>query len=400
MRLIRYMAAALAAAMLTAALSAVTAAAANDAYDGKTGDGNFGYILEENGKITVDCLNSQLETVELPAQIDGYAVTGLADGCFDDCEFLTEISLPDGLVEIGDGAFYDCIKLTEITLPETVTTIGSDAFSGCTALSEITIPESVTEIRSYAFDSTEGMTAFHVAQENPNYTAIDGVLFDKDMTTLLRYPEAKADASYTVPDSCRSIADWAFIGARSLEEIDLANVQTIGEDAFYYCVGLKSVEIPEGIEELVGAAFCYCVGLEEIKLPSTLKKIGENCFYSCTALTEVRLPHGLQQIDGYAFFHCTSLKKINIPKTVDTISGYCIGYFYDEESEGRGVQKDLTVQVTKQTAGYTYASGNGLTYEFVSGIPTQTIVTGIVIAVVIVLAAAIVFVVIRRRRKA
>ncbi len=399
MKLIKFTGAALASAMLTAMLSAVTAAAANDAYDGKTSNGNYGYILKENGTITVDCLNSQLETAEVPAQIDGYAVTGLADGCFDDCEFLTEISLPDGLVEIGDAAFYDCIKLTEITLPETVTTIGSDAFSGCTALSEITIPESVTEIRSYAFDSTEGMTAFHVAQGNPNYTAIDGVLFDKACTTLLRYPEAKADASYTVPAACRSIADWAFIGAKNLEAIDLANVQTIGEDAFYYCVGLKSVVIPEGVEELVGAAFCYCVGLEEIKLPSTLKKIGENCFYSCTALTEVRLPHGLQQIDSYAFFHCTSLKKINIPKTVETISGYCIGYFYDEESEGRGVQENLTVQVTKQTAGYTYASGNDLTYEFVSGIPAQTIVTCVIIAVVIAAAAVMGFIMLKRKRR-
>lgn len=400
MRLIKTITAIFAAGVLTAACSVFTVNAAQASYDGKTGDGNFGYVIGEDGAITIDCLNSQLEQIQVPSEIDGYTVTALADSCFDDCEFLTQLILPETLVTIGDSAFLDCVKLSTLTIPEGVTTIGSHAFSGCVAMTELTIPASVTEIRSYAFDSTEGMTGFRVAQENPNYTDIDGVLFDKAKTTLLRYPEARTEASYTVPDGCTAIADWAFIGAQHLEQIDLADVKTIGEDAFYYCVGLRSVEIPEGVQELVGATFCYCVKLADITLPSTLRRIGENCFYSCTSLEKVRLPHGLTQIDGYAFFHCTSLKKINIPKTVDTISGYCIGYFYDEESEGRGVQKDLTVQVTKQTAGYTYASGNDLQYEFVSGIPAKTIVTGVVIAAVIIAAAVAAGILLRRRRKA
>lgn len=398
MHFIKQMASLLSAAALAAALPLIPAAAADGEYDGKSSDGNFGYTLLDDGSISVSCINSQLEKAVVPSEIDGHAVTALTDGCFAKSTHITEVTLPEGLTVIGDGAFNACEKLTQAKLPETVTTIGENAFYGCSGLTEITIPAAVTEIQSYAFDTTEGMTAFHVAQGNTAYSSQDGVLFDKNAVNLIKYPEAKSDAEYAVPDTCRSIADWAFIGAQYLEEIDLGKVNAIGEDAFYYCVKLRSVKIPEGVKELVGAAFCYCIALEEVKLPSTLESVGENCFYSCTSLKKVVLPEGLKRIDSYAFFHCTSLASINIPKSVETISSFCIGYRYDEATEGKAPQKDLTVSVVKRTPGYTYASSNDLTLKIVSGISLYHVLLGVAIAAIAVLAAAIVIILKKRRQ--
>ncbi len=388
----------LSALMMAAALPMLSAAAADEEFDGKSADGKFGYNLRDEGGISVYCTDPQIETAEVPSEIDGYAVTALKEGCFSKSPLITEVTLPEGLLVIGEGAFSSCEKLTGLTIPESVTTIGTNAFYGCMGLKEITIPAAVTEIQSYAFDTTEGMTAFHVAEGNPAYSSHDGVLYDKNAVTLIKYPEAKPDASYTVAGTCKTIEDWAFVGAQHLTEIDLGKVDTIGEDAFYYCVALKSVEIPEGVQELVGAAFCYCVALEDVKFPSTLQSIGENCFYSCTSLQEVVLPKGLKRIDAYAFFHCTSLKSINIPSSVENISGYCIGYFYDDSAEGSAVQKDLTVKVAKRTPGYTYASSNDLTVKTVSDVSLYHILIAVTVVLIIVLLAAIV-IVLKKQRK-
>lgn len=389
MHLKQYAAGLLSALTLTAMLSVLPAAAA--------GTETFGYQMLDDGTVAVVCKNPELAQADVPAMLDGYQVSALADGCFSGNTALTSVTLPEGLLAIGNDAFYGCEALAEITIPDSVTTLGSYAFYGCSALTEMALSASVTEIGDYAFDTTEGITAFTVDADNAVYTSQDGVLFDKDLTTLLKYPEARPDKSYTVPSSCKTIADWAMIGTQYLEQIDLGHVTSIGEDAFYYCVGLKSIVIPEGITELKGAVFCYCTSLESVTLPSTLKSIGENCFYSCTSLTDITLPEGLEKIEGYAFFHCTSLKALTIPKSVKTLISNCVGYYYSEDAGGMAVQEDFTAYVTKGTPAYRYITSNEIAWK---SAPTNTIYYVLIGAAAVIIIGLIAGIIVVSRKKA
>lgn len=362
-----------AAAMSLLLLTMPFSASAEETKTGKEGD--FSYTVLDDGTVSVSCDNPILTEIEVPARIDGHMVSTLAEYCFADHDKAVEIILPEGLINIGEYAF-----------------------SGCAALETIEIPATVTNIGSYAFDSTTGMTAFSVSEQNIAYTAQDGVLFDKAVRRLIKYPESRPDTAYAVPDTCEIIADWAFIGSQYLEQLDLKQVNHIGEDAFYYCVKLKNITIPEGVVDLIGGAFCYCVELESVTLPSTLKTIGENCFYSCTALKEIELPQGLEKISPYAFFHCTSLSELTIPKSIITMTECCVGYCYDEASGGIAVQEGFTLYVTKGTPARVYASSNDIAWkEDLSDLWFGLIIAGA--AIVIAALVAVNVVVMKKRRR-
>ncbi|MBE6849160.1 MAG: leucine-rich repeat domain-containing protein [Ruminococcus sp.] len=388
MHLKRLSAMLLAAWTLTAALPALPAAAADE---------DFSMTLLEDGTAQITCINKTLQTVEIPATLNGYPVTALAEGCFAEFTDLTAVTMPDSLTTIGESAFFGCTALESVTIPESVTTIDAIAFSGCTALTEFTIPASVTQIGDYVFDNCELMTEITVAAENTAYASQDGVLFTKDMATLLKYPESRPDTAYTVPQECKTIANWSFIGAQYLEEIDLGSVTSIGEDAFYYCVGLKHITVPEGITALADGTFCYCAGLQSVTLPSTLRSIGENCFFSCTSLTDIALPEGLEAISPYAFFHCISLESLTIPPSVVTMTSCCIGYCYDEAAQGNVVQENFTALVTRASPAYRFASSNDIAWKLYYPNLTYYLLIGAAVAAILGLSIAIAVVLKKRR---
>jgi len=335
---------------------------------------DFTYALKADGTAEISCTNTQIETADIPSEIDGHKITTLAENCFADCDKLREVNIPDSVTEIGSYAFYNC-----------------------SSLAEIQIPANVTMIDSYAFESTPNIILFSVDENNPAYQSPDGVLYTKTGYTLIKYPESRADTSYKISDSCQEIADWAFIGAQYLEQIDLNHVQKIGEDAFYLCVGLKSIEIPEGVEELKGAVFSYCDHLEQITLPASVKSIGNRCFYSCTALKTVNLSEGLIKIGEYAFCNCTALKELAIPKTLTGINIDCMGYYYDEEKNTFLLQDDFKLYVYKNSAAWKYAVTNQIEYEYIQTGTIYYILIAILLIIIIILIIAIIRVLRNRR---
>ncbi len=322
----------------------------------------WSYSLLSDGTAQVLCTSTTATYAEVPSEIDGHTVTALADECFYNCTILTSVTLPDTLTSIGDDAFYCCINLESITIPDSVTNIGDTAFYACILFESITIPASVEHIGTYCFDGTEAMTEFIVDVDNTAYTAVDGVLYTKDYSTLIKYPEAKEGSSYTVESACENIADWAFVGTLYIEEIDLQNVTYIGEDAFYYCMNLRKLAIPEGVAEINGI-FAYCISLESVTLPSTLEKIGTSTFYNCSSLTSIVLPDSLTYIGSYAFFQCESLTSLTIPDSVVTVTDHCIGYGYDSDTSSTVVQENFTLYCSKDSPAYEYAKSAGITWE-------------------------------------
>ena len=278
------------------------------------------------------------------------SVTSIGENAFRDCTGLTSVTIPNSVENIENGAFSGCTGLTSVTIPNSVTSIGANAFSGCTALTSVTINsnaimsktyssssnlstifgkqvqtyiigDSVTSIGFDAFRNSTGLTAINVDGNNINYSSIDGVLFNKSQTELIRYPEGKQGA-YTIPNSVASIEGNAFIGCIGLTSVTIPNsVTSIGSLAFYGCTGLTSVTIPNSVTSIGESAFGGCSGLTSVTIGNSVTSIGENTFYNCTGLTSVYIPNSVTSIGRQAFYYCSGLTSVTIPNYVTSI-GY------------------------------------------------------------------------------
>ncbi len=194
-------------------------------------------------------------------------------------------TIPSSVTTIEFSAFESCSKLTGITMPSSVISIGHSAFSKCNGITSITIPYSVTSIQDLAFISCSAL--INVEKSNPNYSSIDGVLFDKEQTVLIHCPTSKNE-TYTIPSS----------------------VTSIRSHAFYECIGLTSVAIPSTVTLIEVAAFAYCRGLTTINIPVSVTAIGAFAVAGCGELTSISIPSSATTIGMCAFQDCRKLSTI------------------------------------------------------------------------------------------
>ncbi|MBQ3334592.1 MAG: S8 family serine peptidase [Eubacteriaceae bacterium] len=182
-----------------------------------------------------------IETVELPAgltNIGDYALSGMTS--------LTSVTIPESVTVIGKGAFMGDNQLsalndgvntsnngTPINIPNGIVSIGEKSFDGCSAFSSVYLPASVSGIGAGAFDDCENLEAFIVDASNQNFTAADGVLFNKSGTALVRYPENKTGESFAVQNTVTTIAAGAFADSKNLTSLTIPEtVKTVGDNAF------------------------------------------------------------------------------------------------------------------------------------------------------------------------
>ena len=252
-------------------------------------------------------------------------ITRIGDYAFEDCGNLTSVTLPDGLLEIGDAVFRSCTALKSIAIPSTVTGIEDGAFSE-TGIREILIPAATVALGHDAFWACYELRAITVEAGNPAYLSEDGVLFDREKTTLIRYPAKKAEREYTVPESVRTILDGAFEENHNLERIQLpTGLETIGGWAFQANTALKEITIPDSVTSLGYGAFADCSALERAVVGKGVRDLQISTFGACSALTEVVLPDTLVNIWEQVFGDCVSLKRIVLPAGMTFVSD---GAFY------------------------------------------------------------------------
>ena len=158
-----------------------------------------------------------------------------------------------------------------------------------------------------------------VSEKNPNFVSVDGVLYNKEKTVIIRYPQAK-QGSFVIPDTVKEIRPYAFCDCHYLSEIKIpANVRVIGEASFKKCVSLKNVSFSDGVTELCQSTFEKCDSLEQIKLPDTITAMGTRVFAECKNLKSVILPKKITEIPAVTFVNCQSLESIRIPDSVQSI---------------------------------------------------------------------------------
>lgn len=211
---------------------------------------DFDYYLNEEGTYTISGYGGEDEVVEIPAYIDGIAVT-----------------------ELGNYSLYNSY-IKKVVIPETVKKIGENALTCNNYLKE-----------------TE------VSDDNPYLCDINGILYDKNVTTIIYYPEAIEDKAFTLPET----------------------VTTLGQYCFHY-TELETVTLPKNLKRIEQRAFYGARNLSSITLPSTLEYMGDGLFYYCENLTDIVVPDSVTYLGSYAFSDCENLKSIHLGSGLESLS--------------------------------------------------------------------------------
>ena len=225
------------------------------------------------------------------------------------------------VTSIGKRTFQYCSSLTSVTIPNSVTSIGDYAFINCSSLISVTIGNSVTSIGNAAFADCSSLNLINVDIKNPNYCSIDGVLFNKDKTTLIQYPGGKQGA-YTIPNSVTSIENYTFSGCSSLTSVTIPNsVTSIEKYTFSGCSSLISVTIGNSVTSIGDGAFYNCSSLTSVTIPNSVTSIGNSAFYRCSSLTSVTIPNSMTTIGEGAFNGCDKLVDVYCYATTPPATG-------------------------------------------------------------------------------
>lgn len=213
---------------------------------------DLNYEIEDNKIIITQCqYNQDKKEMIIPEYIDGYPV-----------------------VEIGEFAF-EGMGFTNIIIPNTVTKIGMGAFFD-NPIVNINIPTSVTSIDSSAFGNCNNLTNIIVDTNNSSYCSIDGVLYSKNKDTIIKYPQAKTNESYSIPNTVTIIGDSAFAHSELRNIILPDKLKIIENFAFDNCINLTAINLTNSLEEIGNYAFRDCIGLKELYISSNVTKIGKD----------------------------------------------------------------------------------------------------------------------------
>lgn len=291
---------------------------------------DFQYSIS-GGEVAITRYTGTAVDVVVPAFIEGLPVTSLADGTTTNYVFkdksVVSVFLPDSIKKIGANAFYHRYSLKTIHLGTEIEEIGYQAFLFCTQLESIDLGHKIKKIDEYAFSYTQkvtslsfpatletlelnaiktaqGLASLVVSPANTYFSSLDGVLFNKDQTTLLLYPPARTGASYVVPDGTTLINASAFSQTQ-----------------------VSAIQLPDSLQEIGFGAF-WGSRLTEVTIPSSVSLLSSQLFRDCTLLKTVFLNRETPAagIDFSSFLNAHADLKIILPKDLVTVYKTATGW--------------------------------------------------------------------------
>ncbi len=227
----------------------------------------------------------------------------------------TSYVIPGTVETVGEYSFYRCSNLASVTIGNSVTTLEWCAFYGCTSIVTVAIPSSVMWIDSEAFRGCTSLAEITVDEGNAYYCSVDGVLFTISMDELIQYPGAKADTSYTIPDSVTVVREKAFEACSNLVSVTVpGSVLEFGYTPFYGCASIATILV-DTVNEYYSSADGVLFDKDRTELlrypcarvdtnyaiPVSVTFIGPNAFRGCTALASVTFPASVKSISEDAF---------------------------------------------------------------------------------------------------
>ncbi|MDP3445854.1 MAG: leucine-rich repeat domain-containing protein, partial [Ignavibacteria bacterium] len=259
--------------------------------------------------------------VIIPETVDGITVTSIGYTAFYDCSSLTSVIIPNSAVRIGFCAFGNCSNLLSVAIPNSITTIEDFAFLDCSELISVTIPDKVITIGTGVFAKCTNLQEIVANSQNDFYLSIEGVLYNKDTTSIVCYPGGK-QGEFTIPNSVTTIGKGAFAGCTNLTSVIIPNtVTSIDQNAFAYS-GLTSITIPDLVTTIGSSTFAGCSYLLSVAIPESVTVINVETFKDCNNLSSVFIPHSVTQIHEWAFDGCNTLSSITLPSSIKYIGEY------------------------------------------------------------------------------
>ncbi len=260
--------------------------------------------------------------------------------CFSNASTLEEVEFGN-CETVSKNAFSSCLNIKKLTLNEGLKTIESNAFYGLTSLTDVDLPSSL-ETYDNGFNSC-AIEALHfgkslkeysnlnmnislkevtVSSDNEYFSDFDGVLFNKDKTTLLTYPAGKSGDSYKVPDTVKELGDSAFKYAK-IKSVDLNKIEKMGMECFRYS-SLEEVSLPSTLVSIGKTSFSASkvakVNFAEALDGGSTLSLGEFMFSSCEELTEITVPAYVKKLPDY-FLACENLEKVTFLGSLSSIGG-------------------------------------------------------------------------------
>lgn len=270
-------------------------------------ENNLVFQVYDTFAYLTDCRDTTLTEVVIPAEVEGVPVIGIDGAVFGYCRNLTTIVLPDTM------QYFAWIDLVSCTVRA-----GSD---------EAPLPS---------------VSSVIVSENNPYYTVQDGLLYSKDLKTLIGCPPAMGMQEVTLSPETDTIGDYAFAGCTALEAAVLpSHVAHICNGAFAGCPALVKAELPEQITSVSADMFAMCTALSDITFRGAVEKIGMGAFQGCTALKDFTIPETVTFIGRDAFLDAGCTENVN---GVHYVQNWAVG---SEETIVNAVLRDGTIGVAE-----------------------------------------------------
>lgn len=258
--------------------------------------------LPSSLKTITDASFSSLDSINIP-----HGVQSIGRGAFESCGNLVSVTIPNSVTYIGESAFEDCSKLVSVTMPDSVTYIGDYAFMSCSKLASVTMPDSVRRI---------GVNAFYNSP-NIEYEIVDGVKYLGNWAVGIT---DKNQTEYTLKEGTVGLCDALFKDSK-IKKINLpSSLKIIGDNAFYNCIALDTVIVPDGFKDFGESAFTGS-GLDYINIPQSVERIGAYAF-SSSYIDTLYIPNSVQEIGQGICSGCQSLRAVTFPSNTTKISLY------------------------------------------------------------------------------